>query len=134
VSPFKTRQVRDEPPPDDAALLLRGNLLTEAILATTALDNFEVYGFYGISMWAAVGSATQGSLLATKLARQEVVAVFKAGDLRRAGLELRPTGAAPHYDVVHSDVAHLVAKLIECPHEVIDNEHYEQPEEVAPDA
>ncbi len=134
MTTFKQRQVRDEPPPDEATLMLRGNLLTEAILVRTASDNYEVYGFYGVSMWAVVGPATPDSLLATKLARQEVVAVFKAGDLRSAGLELRPTGASPHYDVVHSDVGQLVAKLIGCPHEVIGNEHYEQPEEVAPDA
>lgn len=54
-------------------------------------------------------------MLATKLVKQEVVAVFKAGDLRGAGLELRPTGASPHYDVVHTDVGQLVAKLIACP-------------------
>lgn len=134
MTKFKQRQVRDEPPPDDAAVVLRGNLLTEAILAATASDNYEVYGFYGVSVWAAVGGATRDSLLATKLAKQEVVAVFTAGDLRAAGLELRPTGALPHYDVTHTDVAQLVAKLIACPHEVIDNKHYEQPEEVAPDA
>lgn len=130
----KQRQVRGEPPPDDATLVLRGNLLTEAILAATASENFEVYGFYGVSVWAVVGGATRDGLLTTKLAKQEVVAVFNAGDLRAAGLELRATGAVPHYDVVHSDVGQLVAKLIACPHEVIDNEHYEQPEEVAPDA
>lgn len=130
----KQRQIRDEPPPDDATLVLRGNLLTEAILTTTASENYEVYGFYGVSMWAEVGEATRDGLLATKLVKQEVVAVFKAGDLRSAGLELRPTGASPHYDVVHTDVGQLVAKLIACPHVVIDNAHYEQPEEVAPDA
>jgi hypothetical protein len=134
VTRFKQRWVRDESPPDDAALVLRGNLLTEAILATTAAENFEVYGYYAVSVWAEVGGATRDSLLATKLVKQEVVAVFKAGDLRAAGLELRPTGASPHYDVVHTDVGQLVTKLIACPHEVIDNVHYEQPEEVAPDA
>lgn len=134
MTKFKQRQIRDEPPPDDATVVLRGNLLTEEILTTTASENYEVYGFYGVSMWAEVGEATRDGLLATKLVRQEVVAVFKAGDLRSAGLELRPTGASPHYDVVHTDVGQLVVKLIACPHKVIDNEHYEQPEEVAPDA
>lgn len=134
MTTFKQRQVRDEPPLDEATVVLRGNLLTEATLAITASDNYEVYGFYGVSVWAVVGGVTSDSLLATKLAKQEVVAFFTAGDLRAAGLELRPTGALPHYDVVHTDVGQLVAKLIACPHEVIDNEHYEQPEEVAPDA
>lgn len=134
MTKFKQRQIRDEPPPDDATVVLRGNLLTEEILTTTASENYEVYGFYGVSVWADVGGATRDGLLATKLVKQEVVAVFKAGHLREVGLELRPTGASPHYDVVHTDVGQLVAKLIACPHKVIDNEYYEQPEEVAPDA
>lgn len=90
----KGRQVRDEAPLDDTVLVVRGNLLVPAILTTTAAENFEVYGFYGAPVWATTGGATRESLLATKLSRQQVVAIYRAGDLRSAGLELRPTGVA----------------------------------------
>jgi hypothetical protein len=130
---YRKRQVREEPPLDDADVVVRGNLLADEVLNVTASENFEVYGFYGISVFAEIGGATRDDLLAGKLVKQEIVAVFKAGDLRAAGLELRPTGVLPHYDVVHSDLGELVARLINCPHDVIQNEYYEPPEEVATD-
>ena len=68
------------------------------------------------------------TIAATKLARAEWLAMFTAGDLLVAGLELWDTGQSPHYDVVHSELAELVTRLVGCPHRLVPNDHYEPPE------
>ena len=123
----KQRQRRGEPLPHDAALVLRGDQLGPAALAETAEENFDTYGFYGISVLVEVNGADWRTIAATKLARAEWLAMFTAGDLLAAGLELWGTGQSPHYDVVHSELAELVSKLVGRPHRLVPNDHYEPP-------
>ena len=111
--------------------MLRGDELNPDELAETADDNFAVYGFYGISVSAEVNGMvldTIATIAAQKLARHEWLAVFTAGDLLEAGLELWDTGQSPHYDVVHEDKVQLVALMVGCPHRLVRNVHYEPPE------
>ena len=124
----KQRQRRGEPLPHEAALVLRGDQLDPVALVGTAQENFDTYGFYGISVFVEVNGTDWRTIAATKLVRAEWLAIFAAGDLLVAGLELWDTGQSPHYDVVHSEVAELVTRLVGCPHRLVPNDDYEPPE------
>jgi hypothetical protein len=45
VPPKKRRSRRGEPPPEDGALVVRGDVLDPAELRADAIDNFEVYAY-----------------------------------------------------------------------------------------
>jgi hypothetical protein len=53
--PKKQRARRDEPAPADATLIVRGDLLDPEELREDATDNFEIYGYWGVSVFAEVG-------------------------------------------------------------------------------
>ncbi|HUP86742.1 MAG TPA: hypothetical protein VM143_13845 [Acidimicrobiales bacterium] len=121
TEPKKRRKRRGEPLPDDAALIVRGDLLDPDLLAEAARDNDAIYGFYGVSVFAEVGGATWEQIAATKLGRAEWIVLFTARALLDAGLELWDTGQAPHFDIVHDDVDELVRRILGCEHRVIAN-------------
>lgn len=119
--PKKRRTRRGEPPPPDAALVVRGDLLDPDALRSDAVDNFEIYGYWGISVFAEVGGRDLNWIAAHKLGRADWLVVFRTGDVLEAGLDLWDTGQSPHYDVVHGDVDELVRRLVSCPHRIILN-------------
>lgn len=124
----KQRHRRGEGLPDDAAFVVRGDLLDPALLAESAQENEAIYGFYGISVFAEVGGLTWEEIASTKLRRAEWVVLFTAGALLATGLELWDTGQAPHYDIVHDDVDQLVSRIMGCEHRVVPNPTGEQGE------
>jgi len=119
--PKKRRARRGEPAPDEVTLVVRGDLLDPDALHEDAIDNFDVYGYWGISVFAAVGEFNLEWIGSNKLNRARWLVVFRAGDIYRSGLELWDTGQSPHYDVVHEDPDELVERLMACPHRIIRN-------------
>jgi hypothetical protein len=101
--------------------VVRGDLLDPDALRHDAEENFEVYGFWGISVFAEVGGVDVFWIASHRLARAEWLAVFTVGDLLEAGLDLWDTGQSPHYDVVYGEVDELVRRLVACPHRIIPN-------------
>jgi hypothetical protein len=93
--------------------------MTVRVLWTDASDNYEIYGDWGLSVFAAVGGVDLNWIAANKLPRARWLVVFCAGDVLVAGLELWDTGQTPHYDVVHEHVDELVSRLVACPHRII---------------
>ena len=123
----RTRALRDEPLPGPAELVFRGILgdtgLEPADLRQAAELNYELYGFYGISVWVADLAFPRALLESTKLVKFERYAEFTVADLAGCGLELWATGQRPHYDVVYegNDLESLVARLAAAQHRIVDN-------------
>jgi hypothetical protein len=122
----KQRQRRGEPLPDEAAFVIRGDLLDPATLAESARENHTIYGFYGVSVFAEVGGLTWEEIASTKLRRAEWVVLFTARALLANGLDLWDTGQAPHYDIVHDDLGELVGRILGCEHRVVRNPSSEE--------
>lgn len=120
----KQRRRRGEPPLLAATVVIRGDLLDPDVLAESAQRNFDVYGFYGISVFAETPDVLWADLAATRFQPVPWLVLFTAGDLQAAGLELWDTGVAPHYDVVHADRDQLVARMLGTAHRVVPNPHH----------
>ena len=92
----KQRARRGEPPLPAAAVVIRGDLLDPEVLAESATRSFDVYGFYGISVFAETSDLAWTDLAATRLVPVPWLVLFAAGDLQAAGSsygtrEWRPT-------------------------------------------
>jgi hypothetical protein len=121
TEPKKKRHRRGESLPDEAAFVIRGDLLDPDVLAESARENFDIYGFFGVSVFAEVGGVTWEEIASTKLRRSEWVVLFTAHALLATGLDLWDTGQAPHYDIVHDDLDQLVSHILGCEHRVVAN-------------
>ena len=141
--------IRDEIPFADDAVLVR--LLRESLPAGDVFDrndliidvgnNYDLFGYYGLPLWAAAGEWPLDRVLANKAARAKTVALFRAGDLRDKGLSLVPSGRSPHYDtnvgevygrtfgavqVTASTAADLVDRFVSATYTVMENPHYNE--------
>jgi hypothetical protein len=120
----KQRARRGEPPLPTATVVIRGDLLDPELLVESARRNFDVYGFYGVSVFAETTDVSWTELAATRLVAVPWLVLFEAGDLHAAGLELWDSRTAPHYDVVHPQLAELVARMLGTEHRVVPNPHH----------
>jgi hypothetical protein len=109
----RQRLIRDEAPLPDDAILVRllfdgredGSAFDRARLIGDANLNFTEFGYYGLSMWGAVGSRSLESVLAGRCKFSRWVALYRAADLRFRGLEIVPSGVEPHYDATVRDAS-----------------------------
>jgi hypothetical protein len=120
----RTRSRRSEPDLLRDQVVLRGVLGAEGLAADDLRKagelNYDLYGFYGISVWVAGDTFPRALLEGTKLVKFDRYAEFLVGDLEDQGLELWATGLAPHYDVVSAGAGldEMVASVIRAPHEI----------------
>jgi hypothetical protein len=111
-------RVRDERPPDDAALVIRGGLHSLDLdkVRAVCLDSMADSGFYGLSVFVAL----DGDVMALcerigRLRSPGTIWVARCGELRARGFDLLATDASPHYDVVLPDIAGTtITRVITC--------------------
>jgi hypothetical protein len=127
----KQRLRRGEQPLESGALVVRADLLDPTALMNSARANYEVYGYYGVSVFVEEHGIDWRSIAEIKFARAEWLVMFRAGDVLAVGLSLWDTGQSPHYDVVHGELEQLIARLLGVPHRTIRNPSLERPEESA---
>lgn len=90
------------------------------------MRNHDIYGTYGISVFAVRGATLDELAQQPPLVRFAQLTIITAGVLRAAGLRLEPTGRNPrHYDVAFDDLADGVARLCGCEHRLMFNPYHE---------
>jgi hypothetical protein len=84
----KQRARRGEPPLPAATVVIRGDLRDPDALAESAQRSFDVYGFYGISVFAETLELSWPDLAASRFGAAPWLVLFTAGDLQAVGLAL----------------------------------------------
>lgn len=91
-------------------------------LRIDAGDNFEIYGYFGISVFAEVGGVDLNWIASQKMSCPGPSG-WSSSALVTCWLrdfQLWDTGQSPHYDAVHDQLDEFVARLVvACPHRVI---------------
>lgn len=98
--------LRREELPDEAVVIVRGGVLGAETIRHTAGRNQERFGFFGVSIEAAL-DVTWEELCRTSpriAGRYSQVRLSTAGRVRRAGFALLATSSRPHYDIALADL------------------------------
>lgn len=110
--------LRHEEPPADAIVIIRGGLLAHDSIVRTATTSFERHGFYGVSVFAAIGMTIEelvGRTPELGADRYKQLRRSTVGELRAAGFALLPTLEWPHFDIVLPDVEEsTLDRLVAC--------------------
>ena len=102
--------LRDDDPPDDAVLLLRGGPVTVEKLVEHAARQLRDFSLRGVPMASVsvdgtVGEWTAEALLRDRLWSRSKYSTARVGEVRDAGFEILPTHATPHFDIVLDDAS-----------------------------
>jgi hypothetical protein len=121
---MQTPELRDEEPPDEAIVVVRGGLhsLDAEKVIQVCEDSFVDFGFYGLSVFAAFdGDVEALCLRLDRLRSPGTIWVASCGRLRAAGFELAATDAAPHFDVVLPSLDRGIVDAVRACFEARDN-------------
>jgi hypothetical protein len=99
-------QVRDEQPPDDSVVVVRGRPASLVGLRKHATRTHDAYVLDGRPLWGVsvfcalddIGPASLDALL-RRFASFRVLHLPKVGDLRAAGFAMLPTFRRPHFTI-----------------------------------
>lgn len=118
-----------EPLPDDTMIIVRGGVMLIEDLRHNARITQRRHGFYGISVFAAVGMAVDELLAGPVYIPHAQIRTTTSGRLRAAGFELRRTLSLPyHYDIVLDDADEpTLARLLDCFEPPVTNPHPRRP-------
>ena len=98
---------RDEVPPDDTVIVVRGGLAAADSIRRTAEVSHALYGFYGVSVFLAFQMTVEDLIRRTpelSPERYKQLRTTTVGRIRRASFELLASGEWPHYDIVLADL------------------------------
>lgn len=111
---------------DDEEIVLRGGRLADAIVRADAQRMHEVYGTFGISVFALRGATIDELAQQSPLVRFAELTIVTVGALRSAGVRLEPTGRnRRHFTVMLDDLDAGTEALLSCRHQVWINPYHE---------
>jgi hypothetical protein len=106
--------LRDELPPDDTVVVVRGGEMNSEFVRRTATRSFEEFGIWAVSVFVADGVAVVDVCRAVPdLERYGKIRLSTVGRLRTLGFALIPTLDYPHFDVVLPDVEPTTLERLE---------------------
>ncbi len=118
-----------------------GRIFDRDVLIADVIVNFDLFGYFGLSLWAISDAWPLGNVLVEKARKARRVALYTAGELRGQGLGLVPSGRAPHYDasvgavsgqvsgpmqVTAPSAEELVDRFMSAAYTVVENHLFEQ--------
>jgi hypothetical protein len=111
---------------DDEEIVLRGGRLAEGIVRADAQRMHDVYGSFGISVFALRGATIDELAQQSPLVRFAELTVVTVGALRSVGVRLEPTGRnRRHFTVMFDDLDAGTEALLSCRHQVWVNPYHE---------
>lgn len=87
---------------DEDIVVVRGGELDADIVRADALRHHDIYGMFGISVFAAQDVTIDELAQQPPLVRFEVLTLVRVGVIRAAGLRIEPTGRNPRHFTVPS--------------------------------
>ena len=111
---------------DDVEIVLRGGRLDEAIVKADAQRMYDIYGMFGISVFALRGATIDELAQHAPLVRFAELTVVTVGALRAVGVRLEATGRnRRHFTVMLDDLDAGTEALLSCRHQVWINPYHE---------
>ncbi len=120
-------QLRNESPPDDAVVVIRGGLMMLESLRKSAEVSQKETGLYLISVFLSHEPNINAVCSRPELKRYKLIRTSHVGELRRTGFLLLATFQNPHYDVALPNlVDETLVNLIKCFSPATSNPAYAQ--------
>jgi hypothetical protein len=111
---------------DADTVVVRGGTLDPGAMRADAQRHHDIYGTYGISVFAARDTAVDELAQQPPLVRFSMLTLVRVGALRQAGLQLEATGRNPrHFTVAFDDLAVGLSALLGCDHVTWINPYHE---------
>lgn len=101
---MKPLVLRNEEPPDDNVLVVRGGEMNTEDVRRTAASALEEMGAHVVSTYATLDQGLDELCRHRSLFRYRKIRTSTFGRLRAAGFPVLPTQARPHFDVLLSDI------------------------------
>lgn len=102
---MKELLLRDELPPDDVVVVVRGGEMNSDFVRRTATRSYEEVGVFTVSVFLSPEDAVEELCRSVEdLERYGKVRLSTVGRLRFLGFALLPTLDAPHFDVLLPDL------------------------------
>lgn len=112
---------------DRDTVVVRGGELNADVLRFDASRHHDIYGTYGISVFAVRDVTVDELAQEAPLVRFRLLTPMAAGTLRAAGLRLEPSGRNPrHFTIGFDDLDAGVARLCACDHRVLVNPYHDK--------
>lgn len=111
---------------DEDIVVVRGGELDADILRADAMRHHDIYGTFGISVFAAQDVTVDELAQQSPLVRFEVLTLVSVRVIRAASLRIEPTGRNPrHFTVAFDDLDSGVRRLTGCEHERWNNPYHD---------
>ncbi len=123
---MKMRFVRSDQSLGGDDMVVRGGQLDPEIVRADARRMFDVYGVFGVSVFAVRDVTLDELAQQPPLVRFAQLTLLRVGALRSSGLELEPTGRnLYHFTIVMDELERGVDALCACVRETWENPYHE---------